>query len=308
MNLHTIIGFTDFSALGDAALDRAARLAEAHHATLEILSLPLAEDAAGPSALVGLTRSARELAERHGLHVRPIGQVVNNLADLAEEADGASLLVLPASRESAIRTCLHGSMAERLLRLCWCPVLVVKDASQRPYEQILVAVDFRPQSRTLVELAAGIEAHAEITLFHAVGTQIETRLRSSDVSPDLIRDWRESCMDDARQRLHRFADDCDAQRQRIRHAVGRGEPGHQVAWQQQRDGADLTVVGKHRSSTFIDMLFGSVAHQVLREASRDVLVVPDDHQPAWRTLRARQPHVGHADARFALNTAQRCAS
>lgn len=309
VNLHTIIGVTDFSVLGGAALDRAAMLAKTHHATLEIMSLPSAEGPSGTAALANLTAAAEQLAERHALAVRPIAQVANSLADLAEEADSADLIVLPAAPERAIRTWLHGYTAERLLRLSWCPMLVVKEAPRRPYEQILVSVDFKPQSQTLVELAARIDGKADITLFHALGTQIETRLRSSDVAPDIIRDWRESCMRDARQRLHSFADGLGAQRERIRHALGRGEPGHQVASHQKRNGADLTVVGKHRSSMFTDLLFGAVAHQVLREATSDVLVVPHDYRPAARrTLSPRQAAPHRTQTSFALASARQNAA
>lgn len=308
MNIHTLIGVTDFSALGDAALDRAALLAQAHCATLEIVGLPLAEGTPGISAAVRLTQAARRLATCHQLTFRPIGRVLSNLSQLAGQADRADLIVLPAGRDHPVQALLLGSTAHRLLRLSACPVLVVKQAPKQRYQQILVAIDFRPSSQALAEQATRIDTDSAITLFHALDTQIETRLRSSDVSPDVIRDWQTRCLHDARERLDRFAERFGAQRARIRHAFGRGAPGHQVALRQQRDGADLTVVGKQRGSLFTDLLFGSVAHQVLREATCDVLIVPHDFQLRGRRLPLRSAAADRADGGLARGTVPRSVS
>ena len=85
--------------------------------------------------------------------------------------------------------------------------------------------------------------------------------------------------------------------QRGRHVLatlGRGDPGWQIAAQQERSGAGLVVVGKRRSSAWQDFFCGSVVHRVLSWGRGDVLVVPLGLAPATATsairrLRASRP-------------------
>ncbi|MEO8248650.1 MAG: universal stress protein [Burkholderiales bacterium] len=293
MNINSIIAITDFSVAGNAALDRAAQLAAVHRTTLKLMSLPDPSDQSRSSAAVCLAHSARQLAQRHELSARPVTQVAKSVTHLAEEAASTDLLVLAHERAFSISSMFLGRLPERLLRLCRCPVLVIKNVPREPYSRILVAVDFTPESRTLARLASGIDAAADVALFHAQDTQIEARLRSANVSPEIIERYRDRCIREARADMIQFIDSFEAGSHRVLHAIGRGDPGRQTAVQQLHDGADLVVVGKRRRSALSDLMLGSIAAEALRAAASDVLVVPHDFLSAGRVAL----HRGAAAAR-----------
>ena len=77
-----------------------------------------------------------------------------------------------------------------------------------------------------------------------------------------------------------LTDSYDARRNRVQSAIGHGDAARQAVVQQQHGGAELIVVGKHPASLVTDVLFGSVAARVLRQAHADVLVVPHDFESA----------------------------
>lgn len=282
MNIRSILAVTDLSRRGNAALDRAAQLAVEHRATLKLMCLPSPGNQAPSSAAAALSHAATDLAQRHGIVVRPIAQTANRLTHVAEEASNADLLVIAHAPIRSFAAFVCGQIPERLLRLCHCPVLVTRGVVSRNYARILVAVDFTPESKALVKLGAEIDATAELELFHAIGTLDETKLRSADVSPEIIKAYRHECVLHARDRIFWLTDTFDTRRNRVFSAIGRGDPGRQAAVQQEHVGADLLVVGKRRSSTFTDFVIGSNAQRALRWATSDVLVVPHDFRMSSR--------------------------
>ena len=287
MNVNSILALTDFSTESNWALERAAKLAVRHRATLKLMSLPAAGEQAHLSAAAGLADVARELAQRHELNARPVAQVARNFAHLTEVAGGVDLVVLAHRRERTMATFLRGDFAERLARLCHCPVLAVKGVPRQRYRRVLVAVDLTPESGTLAEVASGIDTQAEVALFHALGAHTDITLRASDVPAQIIESYRERRVRAARGRMVRFTNSLDTRRNRVLHTIGRGDPGRQAAVQQQYDGADLVVVGKRRAWALMDFISDNTARQVLRLATSDVLVVPYEARSTARRALAR---------------------
>lgn len=213
------------------------------------------------------------------------------------ETGRAELLVLHHRSQSTLAECLGGSMTRKVLRLCHCPVLFVQDKPTRVYGQVLVAVDFTPESRALVQYACDISDESEIQLFHAIGTIGETKLRMVNVSAKIIQAYRQDLYSDAQGRLFQMADSGDTRRNRVLSYIGRGDPAQQIAIQQESTGADLVVIGKTRRSALADFFHGSVAQRFLRFGGCDVLVVPHDHRTFSRVaanlrfgeVRARVP-------------------
>jgi len=103
---------------------------------------------------------------------------MNTLQDLADEAQGADLLVMSAvNEERSLRSFFCGSAAERLMRIAGRPVLVVRQPADAPYQRLLIAVDFSQASRMLVEHTFALHASAQVELFHAISTVNERKLR-----------------------------------------------------------------------------------------------------------------------------------
>jgi nucleotide-binding universal stress UspA family protein len=91
----SILVATDLTMRGSSAVQRAWQLAQAHGASLKMAYLP------------GRGR---------------------DVPDLAEQAVGMDLVVLPHQRERSITDVFRGNPVARLLRECRCPVLMVGSA------------------------------------------------------------------------------------------------------------------------------------------------------------------------------------
>jgi nucleotide-binding universal stress UspA family protein len=139
-----ILVATDFAESAERALACAVQLARRHGAELVLLhvymDLPAyPEITAGQveaiyeeqrrwidSALERRARSARS----EGLRARALlrtGPAASTIADTARE-EGADLLVVGTHSRSGLDRLIVGSVAERVVRLAACPVLVIKTA------------------------------------------------------------------------------------------------------------------------------------------------------------------------------------
>ena len=257
MNIQSILVATDLSRHGAGAVQRAWQLANAHGASLQPVYMP------------------------RGLHDVPA---------VAARTRGVDLVVLPYQRERSLAAYFRGQFVARLLRECDCPVLVTRSANDAQYRRVLVAVDFTRRSEALARLGADLAPSAELELFHAISTRGEIRLRNAEATEQAVRAYRQQCVQHAQRRMLTLTDSFDARRNRFFTALGRGDPGRQIAVQQQRSGADLVVVGKAPGSAWEDFLCGSVAQRVLGWAASDVLVVPHAH--ALAPARARVAGTG----------------
>lgn len=287
MNIRSILAVTDLSLSAHLAIERAAQLAFTHRASLKLMVLPADGSVPPPDGASRLAHIAKDLGSRLGVTVRTVNQTANTLEHVAQEASCVDLLVLGDRRERTIAALLQGRTAERLARLCRCPILVAKTGSRHRYGRILVAVDFTPASKNLVELAWTIDPEAQVELFHAISTRNEAKLRSAEATHHAIKAYRDECMRHARDRIFWLTDSFDTRRNRVISAIGHGDPARQAVIQQDHVGADLLVVGKRSNSPIADFFFGSVAQRVLCRATSDVMIVPDDFQAASRTA-ARQ--------------------
>lgn len=286
-NIQSILAVTDLSIDGNLAMERAARLALAHGATLKLMYAGPAGSPPRLGAASHLAQLAREMTSRLGLAIRTVEQAVNSMADVAAEARSVDLLVLAHRRDRTLGALLYGQPLARLLRACRCLVLVTRVRPRRHYERIVVAVDLGPASQPLLELAGRFDAHAEIALFHALGDGHEAKLRYASVSETLIDAHLRERLHRARVRMAGLSGASDARRNRVMSAIGRGDPARQLVVQQDYLRADLVVIGHARRTLLAERLCPGTAQRLLGCANSDVLVVPDDAVAATRP-RARQ--------------------
>ncbi|GAB3757533.1 hypothetical protein GCM10028796_01820 [Ramlibacter monticola] len=308
MSIKSILALTDLSAREDVAVQRAGQLAAMHRAAIKLLYVPTHGQPAQPGAPARLADMARRLEDRLGLRVRTASARAFELEELAAEARGADLVVLPHRHERTTAAFFRGQPVLRLLRRCRCPVLVARQPLAGPYRHILVAVDFSAASQALVKLAGEFDPQAGLELFHAVGMMDESKLRSAEAPEVAVRAYRQKRLRDARQRIVALTDSFDARRNRVLTAIGRGDPGRQTVIQQEHSGADLVVLGKKRSSAWEDFLCGSVAHRVLSWGSSDVLLVPQTWLQATAPVAARRIGSGIARPALPMRPAERSAS
>ena len=280
MTPHSILAVTDFSPSGNNALSRAALLGAQHGATLRLGYLVYPGDAPPADAADRLAQHALQLSRRHGIRAYALSRLAVTVEDVLAEVRSADLVVWGTAPVRSLRSFFSGKPIEQFLRSARRPVLVVRREAQHDYRSLIVAVDFTPASRALVEVSFALNSSAQVELFHAVSTANEGKLRYAEVSDHAIQAYRSACRRYAQDRLFWLTDSYDSRRNRVLSAVGHGDAARQTVVQQQNSGAELTVVGRHPSSRLSELFFESTANRILRFSSTDVLVVPHDYEPA----------------------------
>lgn len=197
------------------------------------------------------------------------------LATIAEQADllGCNLVVVGARGAGFMRHWLLGATAERLLRKTLHPILVVKEAPRRPYRTVLVPVDFSAWSMRAIELARRISPQAQLLLLHACEIPFESKMRLAGVEEETIRQHRENIHREALARLHELVREAKLAPAQWRPLVAFANPPDYILEQEEEQGADLIVMGKHGMGMTEELLLGSVTKHVLSQARSDVLVV-----------------------------------
>lgn len=288
--IQTLLAATDFSATARRAEERAALLAQRHDARLVLLhclpGLELAElrarlASAGSSlrarAQSALQERADALTRAYGIGVRTHlmeGQPHREI-ELAAAAVNADLVVVGAAGEHPLREFFLGATAERVVRACPAPVLVVRSEARAPYERVLAALDLSPQSAATLEAARRVAPDADLTLGHAFEVPFEGKLRFAGVSEEDIQRYRREDRARAMAALNALAVNGGRAGIRVEHGMPESVLLHLI----RETAADLVVCGKHGASEFVDLLLGSVTKHLLREANLDVLVVPPPAAP-----------------------------
>ena len=221
---HILIA-TDLSSPALQAADRAARLARAANAQLQLVHTLNAGVAAQLQQLLGmnteleaaliaqtrdeLSALARELAAAHHVDVEPTlmqGAVVDEISREAERMP-ADLVVFGSRGAGFMRRLIYGSTAERLLRKSTRPMLVVKQRAHAPYQRVLVALDFSVWSKPLIELTRRVAPGAHMVLLSAYDVPYQGRMRLAGATDAKVGAYRERARKSAEQQLYALAAD-----------------------------------------------------------------------------------------------------
>lgn len=291
---------TDFSPDGNNAVRRAALLAHEHGARLHILHVvkaagckPLRDwfyqtmdiDLRTAQARGALQRVAVEITGAYD--VTPTVEVVvgDPFETLLRASDRADMVVLGRRGRGGFGGLLLGGTADRLLRTCRRPVLIVRTSVEQSYRRVLVPIDFSASSDAAIQVAAQIRRETILQVFHAINSQRDAVLRDADVPEHIIRETR--LMEEAginarmRRKVAGLGLDCTP----MSFTLAYGPAVRSTLRHAQRLGADLIVAGKQGRSTVGGFLLGSVSGRVLSEAACDMLIVPRprDSSPAQAT-------------------------
>jgi nucleotide-binding universal stress UspA family protein len=144
MNAHKILFPTDFSTLGQTALEMATSLARDRGAKLLIVHVEEPPMAYGGGEFYnGLDEPNREELQRMLSKVVPtdlsvgyehrlmIGTPAGAIVHMAEK-EGVDMIVMPTHGRTGLLRMLMGSVAEEVVRKAKCPVLTVKAAAPAP--------------------------------------------------------------------------------------------------------------------------------------------------------------------------------
>lgn len=181
----------------------------------------------------------------------------------AQQAE-ADLVVMGSQGRSDLSALFRGSASHAVAAGLDVPMLVVR-ASTVPFEPrtLLVAVDGSSSSDEVIAEAAEIASMFEATAFVLHVQHIVTAEAAAIVEPDA----------EARAVVERAVDALKARGVR---AAGQTVVSHSVVFAivlaAERVGADLVVLGSRRPSALSGLLLGSVAHQVVHQLRRPVLL------------------------------------
>ena len=278
MSIKSILAVTDFSIAAEHGLERAALIAARHQAKLQLIYGAEVPNLGLSDPFARVRQRGRQLARRHAITVEAVAHTGDMLDDVVKHASRANLLVLDHRRHHLLQTFWRGTTLDQLMRLCPCPMLIVKQMPCARYGRMLVAVDFTAESENLVRYASGFEAESELELFHSLETFNNAGLSSNTCTVEGMSACRQAALQDTLGRSLRFSNSFDTRRNRVTSITERGEPAREIAIHQEFVRSDLVIVGKNRNSTVIDFLFGNVARRLINWVTSDVLVVPHDYR------------------------------
>ena len=310
--LQRILCPTDFSDFSYGAIEKGAELAKHFGAELCVLHVtPTLQQTPGltpfpefvgidPADLETATREGAELElceliERHhlnGVRVRSLvrrGDPAEEIVSAADE-EKCDLIILPTHGLTGWRHNIFGSVAEKVLRIAHCPVLIKRvKASEAaaviaPIGKILCSTDFSEPSLAALQVAGEWATHfgADLCLIHVVEPQ---------GSPGLFlwkEDIEEAMRAEAVQQLDTILCDRLPQWASARPIVKTGSAADEIAATVAEENADLLIIATHGASGWRTalsgtpighLLFGSVTTNVLRLTSCPILTVRLQEEP-----------------------------
>jgi nucleotide-binding universal stress UspA family protein len=292
----SIVVGVDFTRCSAAAVAQATRIAGRSRASLQaahVIDTLVAADLeealgrADADVRAGLVRDAHEAwpgftagipgASRLELVVEIDSPVVAILRRVRERA--ADMLVLGMHGTSGPD---HGAgtLATACLRKAEASVLVVRDEQVGAFSSVMACVDFSATSRNALEHAVRIAVQDGAALhvlhvFAAPWHRLHYRAPTPQASPDYQKQYR----DGLQRRLRAFAEPWRAELTRLETQYELFDyPGHGAGITEvvKRIGSDLVVLGTRGRTNLRDLLLGSTAERVARDAPCSILAVPPE--------------------------------
>lgn len=222
------------------------------------------------------SRSLRKLAEEtrllSGFSLEPQVLTGNTLDVIVESASHYDLLVLGARGRHPVRALALGTTSQRLLSKIRKSVLVVKRKPDTPYQRILVAVDFSPNSRKAIEYGFVIAPGALVNIVHVFEPLFEKQMISAGASDKIIEDYRAKARIDAENQMSAFLATARVGTDKALQSIEHGHASARLPEIVERWDPDLIIVGKHGRSRIEELLLGSVTIHMLAQSQCDVLI------------------------------------
>jgi nucleotide-binding universal stress UspA family protein len=262
------------SSAGLNATWRAALVARELRARLHILH-PMLQASVLSREEASLPELVQDIRQRTRLEVT-IGAVEGNVLRHAVAASqDAAVVVLPSTRGNPLREWIMGTQAERLIRLCRSPVLVVKRPALLAYRRVLVPLDIEDEAVPLIALAASLSRGTRLDVLHAIGAGDEKVLPRIVGGEDLLRGFRQHRAQGAFLALHRLISAAGVADGGVAAAVEFGDAPAVVLSRARARDTELMVIGKAQRGLLANYFLGGLTQRMLAQAPSDVLVHPD---------------------------------
>lgn len=288
LNILSILAVTDFSVDSRHAAHRAAMLA----ATMGIKRATLLHviDQSWLDALKELvtgrgkelnipTETAHALAslsqevrKRSRCFLEPQIRIGSALDEIIHAASEFDLLVLGARGFDGVRSLALGTTSYRLLSKMRKPVLVVKRKPVNEYRNVLVAVDFSPNSMKTLLYSRAVAPDALLSLVHVYQPLSEGKLKFAGISNEALEEYRVRAHLNAEEEMMRFIEAAGMTSADVFRKVEYGHAPGKLLDIVLKWSPDLVAVGKHGGSPIEELLLGSITRYVLAQSRSDVLV------------------------------------
>jgi len=282
-----ILAATDFSPLGNAAVERAIMLAAREKAKLHVVhafpklgtlnAILATGDSLHGRLRVGAQEYLEDLVRQAGAGAATINAEVleGSAADVTSRAASdfsPDLIVIGAHAKGAVQQFFLGGTASRILVRASCPVLVVRQPTQADYARVLAAVDLEPDSTRVIENALAMLHHGRITVAHAYQPPFDSRLNYSANSAEYLERLAENGATKAQSRMAELIATHELTRASLQTRVIRGHPNPVLLDLAVEINADLIVALRHKGSRIEETIMGSIARLLAYYAPCDVLL------------------------------------
>lgn len=278
-----ILVATDFSTRSDRALRRATLIARRVGAALTLVHvvdsdrsarLVAAEEAAARSVL---DEAAETIRATDGISTDTLVMVDDVHSGIVEAAERIKAdLVVVGPHRSSLRDVFVGTTVERVIRRTGLPTLVAVQAPTASYSKTLLALAFDEASKSAARasLELGLFEHTDVVAFHAFGTPGKGMMQRAMVDKEAIEDHVDTERVSATQQLSDLTAELGLPLSGQRVSEYHGSPVRSILDRAEAEGAQLIVMGTNKPKGLERLLIGSVAEDVIRQTSRDILIVP----------------------------------
>jgi nucleotide-binding universal stress UspA family protein len=285
--LKTILVPLDGSSLSEHALPYATRLACGTGARLVLVQATSPAPLPGESTRAAPETTAQEAevklavlvnrlrSEGVGAEARVSDEDAATAIRHATADEGADVIVMSTHGRGGLGRWIYGSVADRMLQTALVPVLLVPAAcsarwpADRPL-RILVPLDGSSIAEEALDLARALAelGGLELHLLRVVEPLAPIEPYGGYVPP-LVDD---SALDTARQYLERIATPLRTSGRMVTVRVATGGPAAQISAAARDQQVDLIVLATHGRGGVTRLVMGSVAADVLRQASVPILM------------------------------------
>ena len=274
---------TDFSPRSDRALLRASLIARNVGAALSLVHVV---DGDQPDALIEPERAAAaDLLAALAATIRGADGIEANWSIVVDDVHAGILaaaeelksdLIMIGPHRSRLRDVFVGTTAERLVRQCTCPLLVAVGTPVGPYRTTLLALDFDEASKSAgrAALDMGIFDHTHVVIMHAFDAPGEGMMKRSMEHPATIESYVDEVSRAATKNLQALLAELGLPPASRNVVSMKGTPARTILESARQAEADLIVLGTNQRKGFERILVGSVTADVIRDAHRDVLIIP----------------------------------
>lgn len=300
LTIRQILVPIDFSELSIEAIQPAKNLARRFNANVYLVHVHWFDYPAGFTPFPGpvsvpvqeqveasLAARLKEIASRFELspancHLLTGAPAFDEISRLAQELP-ADLIVTSTHGHGGVKHFFLGSTAERLVQHASCPVLVSRKG-RTTIDKILVPADFSPCALEGLKYAIEFADRFAAKIVVLTAVYFGQAYTADGFAMYDLSALEEAARKNAERQMRSFVRRAKFGQVKFETVVKVGTPADQICAFAEEQQIDLIITSTHGRTGFSHVLMGSTAEQVVRRASRPVLVVPSHPEVRTRHL------------------------